>query len=146
MNQQSKFGNIIFWLDRMKWILEKNILFRRDSPVLRRGKRVTGWPSLSNGIRRNLGKKCAPGATRTRNRLIRSQALCPLSYGGVRINYTWFWSASQVLFKNGSGASYAEINRRVHIPRKAHPLKITSLGNLAESKLIRLAYRWYPTI
>ena len=48
---------------------------RRDSPVLRRGKRVTDRSSLSKGIRRNLGKKYAPGATRTRNRLIRSHSI-----------------------------------------------------------------------
>ena len=33
-------------------------------------------------------KKGAPGATRTRNQLIRSQVLYPLSYGGERGNYT----------------------------------------------------------
>ncbi len=30
-----------------------------------------------------VGKKGAPGGIRTHNLLIRSQALCPLSYGGV---------------------------------------------------------------
>lgn len=30
----------------------------------------------------------APGGTRTHNLLIRSQTLCPLSYGGITLDYT----------------------------------------------------------
>gem|GEM_PF-3320589 len=40
----------------------------------------------------NIAINSAPGATRTRNQLIRSQVLYPLSYGGERGNYTAnFW-------------------------------------------------------
>src|SRR4030066_1271934 len=51
----------------------------------------------------------APGGIRTHNRLIRSQMLCPLSYGGVFVLYTEFSGNFEIIRKNEPSANMLKL-------------------------------------